>query len=307
MGVGYSNDPVATPGVTYTYDRLGRRKTVLRSGTTTTYEYAGSGQLLSEWHSGGLLSGMQVTNTYNSLSQRRSVTASRWSTGFSYFPQSFVTNLFTYDGASRVASVSDGSFSGDYTYLANSMLIGQVTFKQGATMRMTTSRKYDRLNRLREISSTPTGANQMPFHYAYEYNGANQRVRTTLGDGSFWVYSYDSLGQATSGKKYFEDGTPVPGQQFEYAFDTIGNRTSTKAGGDQNGGNLRPASYGVSALNQYTSRTIPSSFDVVGIADAGSTVSINGSGTGVYRRGQYFQKALTVSNGGGPVWQSVSA
>jgi len=42
---------------------------------------------------------------------------------------------------------------------------------------------------------------------------------------------YDNLGQVTSGKKYFADGTPVPGQQFEYGFDDIGNRSSTKAGG----------------------------------------------------------------------------
>jgi YD repeat-containing protein len=29
----------------------------------------------------------------------------------------------------------------------------------------------------------------------YQYNQANQRVRTTLADGSFWIYEYDSLGQ----------------------------------------------------------------------------------------------------------------
>ena len=37
--------------------------------------------------------------------------------------------------------------------------------------------------------------------------------------------------------------SPVAGQQFEYAFDDIGNRTQTKAGGDENGWNLRPAGY----------------------------------------------------------------
>lgn len=60
-----------------------------------------------------------------------------------------------------------------------------------------------------------------------------------------------------SGKEYWSDGTPVAGQQFEYAFDDIGNRTSTKAGGDETGAGLRSASYSVNNLNQYVSRTVP--------------------------------------------------
>ena len=61
----------------------------------------------------------------------------------------------------------------------------------------------------------------------------------------------------TSGKKYWADGTAVAGQQFEYAFDDIGNRTSTKAGGDAAGANLRTATYNMNSLNQYTNRTVP--------------------------------------------------
>ncbi|MDR3564762.1 MAG: hypothetical protein P4N59_25485, partial [Negativicutes bacterium] len=33
-------------------------------------------------------------------------------------------------------------------------------------------------------------------------------------------YQYDSLGQVTNGVKYFYDNTLVPGQQFNYTFDT---------------------------------------------------------------------------------------
>lgn len=53
------------------------------------------------------------------------------------------------------------------------------------------------------------------------------------------------LGQVKSGKKYWADGTPVAGQQFEYAFDEIGNRTSAKTGGDAAGSSsaLRSSTY----------------------------------------------------------------
>jgi len=79
---------------------------------------------------------------------------------------------------------------------------------------------------------------------------------------------YDSLGQVKSGKKFRPDWTPVAGQQFEYGYDDIGNRTSTKAGGDGNGWNLRSANYNANTLNQYTSRDVPGFIQVSGIAIA---------------------------------------
>ena len=50
----------------------------------------------------------------------------------------------------------------------------------------------------------------------------------------------------TSGKKQLPSGTYAGGQQFEYGFDDIGNRTVAWFGGDQSGAGLRPAYYYVS-------------------------------------------------------------
>jgi len=133
---------------------------------------------------------------------------------------------------------------------------------------MTTSRQYDKLNRLQSVTDIPVCSSGIadPKSYSYTYNDANQRIRTTLADGSYWVYLYDKLGQVVSGKRYWSDSTPVAGQQFEYGFDDIGNRTATKAGGDQNGEDLRPASYSNNLLNELTSRDVPNQFDVIGAA-----------------------------------------
>jgi len=140
--------------------------------------------------------------------------------------------------------------------------------------------------------------------FDYSYNNANQRVRVNLADGSFWLYEYDTLGQVKSGKKYWSDWTPVAGQQFEYGHDDIGNRTGTKAGGDENGWNLRVASYTANALNQYESRTVPGFVDVMGVALATSAVRVNGQSA--YRRGEYFRKESTVNNSSAAVWQLVT-
>ena len=167
---------------------------------------------------------------------------------------------------------------------------------------MTTTKKYDHLNRLLDISSVPSGASAVKF--SYSYNDANQRTRRTDSDDSYWGYEYDSLGQVTSGKHYWPDATPIAGQQFEYAYDDIGNRRRTKEGGDASGSGLRTAHYTVNNLNQYTQRDVPGAADIIGIAYPFAPVTVNEQST--YRRGEYYHKELAIDNSSAPVWQSVT-
>ena len=105
--------------------------------------------------------------------------------------------------------------------LANSPLVSQIVFATNGATRMTTGKTYDDLNRLTPISSAPGGAGLLPLTYTYTYNLANQRTQNAFSDGSHWAYQCDALGQVTSGKRYWADGTAVAGEQFGYAFDTI--------------------------------------------------------------------------------------
>jgi hypothetical protein len=94
------------------------------------------------------------------------------------------------------------------------------------------------------------------------------------------------------------------GMQFEYSFDVIGNRQATAAGGNASGSGLRRASYAANLLNQYTSRTVPGGFDVLGAASATNSVTVSGSPAD-YRRGEFFQELLTANNTNAALWQSV--
>ena len=217
----------------------------------------------------GTLAGLSISNSYDALWRRKGLEF-RTNTGSAVLSYSYA-----YDGASRLTNASDGVYSAGYSYVANSPLVSQVAFRSNSTTRMTTSKSYDYLNRLLSTSSTNSTAGGIAS-FAYDYNEANQRTRMLMADGTYWVYEYDRLGQLTSGKRYWGDGTPVAGQQFEYAFDDIGNRLSTKAGGDETGAALRTASYTANALNQYTARDIPGAVDVLGIAHAGASVTVNG-------------------------------
>jgi len=284
--VAHSNDPASTPGVATTYDRSGRQKTAVRNGMTTTWGRHWSGAVTNESYSSGTLGGLAVTNVYDSYLRRSSTQVAG---------KSATLNSYTYDNANRLATAGDGTYSATYSYLANSALAGTVTFKQSSTTRMTTRREYDLLNRLRRVESLSTATNTLRLVFDYQYNQANQRRRIDNGDGTHWVIEYDDLGQVVGGKKYWPDGSAVPGQQFEYDFDDIGNRTAHRYGGDATGqsSKLREVGYAANSLNQYTSRTNVSVVDLLGLATEGSVVTVGGSTNGVYRRGEYFHRAAT--------------
>ncbi len=96
----------------------------------------------------------------------------------------------------------------------------------------------------------------------------------------------------------------MAGQQFDYNFDTIGNRAQTKTGGDQNGANQRAANYTPNNLNQYNSRDVPGYVDVKGVSYATNTVTVNG--TTAYRKVEYFRDELSVDNSTTPVWEGIT-
>ena len=211
---------------------------------------------------------------------------------------------YGYDYASRLTSVADGNGNlATNIFLANSPLVSQITFKHSGTTRMTTTKQFDYLNRLTQISSAPSGSYIQPLAFNYNYNPANQRTKDTLADGSYWIYAYDSLGQVTNGCKFFADGTPVAGQQFDYLFDTIGNRTQTKAGGDASGANLRTANYTNNSLNQITSRDVPGFVDVKGASILTNAVKVNG--LTAYRKEEYFRQELTNNNLSSALWTNI--
>ena len=290
--VNYSD---STAGVTNSYDRLGRQVAVTNGSTVIVQSYNDAGELLTESYSSGPLNGLSVSNSYDALLRRTSVSLLSGS-------QVLASTKYTYDAVSRLATVSDGTNGAAYSYVANSPLVGQITFRQNNAVRLTTTKQYDFLNELTAISSVPSA--DAPVSFNYGYNLANQRIAVTNADNSYWNYGYDFLGQVTSGKKHWSDGTFVAGQQFTYGFDDIGNRTNTASGGDASGANLRSANYTNNVLNQITSRDVPGYVDILGSANPNATVTVNLQRA--YRYGNYFQDELSEDNASSALYVSLT-
>ena len=285
----------STPGITNSYDRLGRLTNVLNGSIACTLGYNDAGIVTNESYSGGIMDKIAITNGCDQFLRRTNLV-----TLYNGSVLTTITN--NYDAASRLLGIGDGTNSATYSYLTNSPLVSQIVFKQSTNSRMTTAKTYDNLNRLTLISSTTNSV--VLDQHGYVYNSANQRTTVTNTDGSWWSYQYDSLGQVTSGRKYWSDGPPVAGEQFGYGFDDIGNRTSAQAGGNDRGESLRTATYAANNLNQYTSRTVPGAADILGTALSTATVTVNGQPT--YRHSDYFRDQLAIDNSGGAVWQAVT-
>ena len=202
---------------------------------------------------------------------------------------------YAYDSAGRLQTVTDNSataYTVTYAYETNSPLVSSIIAKSNTTVRLTTRKAYDKLNRLQSISSS-NSVLPSPISFA----------KIAHEDGSYWLYQYDALGQVTSGRKYWGDGTPVDGQQFEYGFDEIGNRTVT--GGRASSQSL----YTVNRQNQYSSRTNSPLLDIFGIANPTANVTVGVNGGTAYnanRKGEYFHYPLNVGNNVYPQIDSIS-
>lgn len=279
----------ATPDLEFSYDRAGRRigATQITGGatnSTVSWTRNSFGLVTAETWTAGPLSGHTLAYTYDDRLRRTNLT----------FRVGATTNGvvgYTFDTAGRISWLGDGSSSATYTYAANASLVQQVQLRHGASVALTVSRQYDRWNRIH--TQTAVGSASGVVGQEYTHNATGQRIRTQQLDGSYWLYEYDSLGQVKSAKRYWADGSPVAGQQFEYAHDDIGNRTTGKSGGDVVGGSLRTTTDTTDADSLLTQRSNPRQYEVQGAARIGTEVKVNG--VVATRQGEYFRYEGTAS------------
>lgn len=292
---GLSYDDGLTPGVTLHRDRRGRPDSVTDAAGTHTLGYTADGQLTADTiGGGGLLAGTGVSVGYDGLLRRNALTA----TGGG---GTFLAQGYGYDPASgNLSSVTDATNGSSvaYGYQPGSTRLASTTFSRGGAVRLTTTRVSDGLGRLSAIINMAEGGSTVSAH-AYAYNAQGQRREATLADGSVWTYGYNTRGELTAGHRAWNpSGTAVAGQQFDYNFDAIGNRTNTTVNG-------RGATYTPNALNQYVSRQVPGAVDVLGAADPAATVTVNNLPVDGRGPGGYFSKILAVNNANAPVAQAV--
>ncbi|WP_395746840.1 RHS repeat-associated core domain-containing protein [Prosthecobacter sp.] len=290
-GIDYSD---STPDVSFTYDRAGRRTgTTDAAGTHAfTYDDAASGGRVSGWSVSGTGAWTGLSMGYGNTAGKRSSRAT--SLGAITLP----TVNYTYEaGSGRMAGVSASDFAVTYSYDAATGWNSGVTYSSG----LSSTRTADALGRLDAITWSVGGVTVSGHDYTL--NALNRRTAAQRQDGSSWSYGYNARGEVTNAAKGTE-----PGKQFAFAYDGIGNRTSSSVSSIASTSTLRTTGYSANALNQYDSITHPQPGWLVlrGSANtaAGTTVTIDGNAPTLTTGTLWFYEQ-SVDNTEGPVRREV--
>ena len=278
-----------TPAVSSSFDRAGREINVTDSAGSHTRTFNVAGHLQTEQVTGGILDGVSLSVGYDGFLRRSLLQISHGSA-------TLTSQSYGYDSTSRLQVVTSGSQTATYAYYPTTGLPSTTTFTGGTNI----VRSYDNFGRLQNITTSPSA--DTPQSYVYTYNSLNQRTAVTREDGTYWTYVYNDRGELKSGKKYWSDNSIVWGAQTGYDFDSIGNRTYARNGGNELNA-LRESTYTTNSLNQYSQRTVPGAIDVTGTANNAASVTVNNQSTA--RKGDYFYKEIAIDNTNNPIYANV--
>ncbi|GDY22978.1 hypothetical protein LBMAG56_43250 [Verrucomicrobiota bacterium] len=274
------------------FDRCGRPRQIIASGVTNSFAFDAAGRTIAE--SGG---GWSVSTEFHPDYGKERLT-------LTVAGGTNVQAIYGYDPATgRLLTATQGDVSATYAYATNNDVVASITFRNGSNTVLTTTKVYEFGSRLKTATHSLAGAGTVDGR-DYLFDALQRRTRATEADGAYWAYSYDDRSQLTAAKHYWPDNSPIPGQQFEFAYDPIGNRTVTATGGNQSGQNLRSATWQANELNQLVSRDVPSWLPITGEADSNAFVTVNCETP--FRRGEFFHRELAVNNASSAVWQAIT-
>jgi RHS repeat-associated protein len=260
----YSNTPVATPSVAYTYDADYDRVTSMTDGSgTTLYNYVPVGPTFG---AGGVatidgpLPNDTITYTYDALSRQVGTSIGGDARQLLFDPAGRVTGVtnalgaftFAYDGASaRITSAAlpnSQTMAFGYEGDANDRRLNRITHTRGSTALSEFLETHD-ATRNRVTGWSQQAGTASPVSFALGYNAVNELLSSTGTQNASVV------------------------KTFAYAYDPGQNRTSEQV----DGGALRIASH--NALNELTAVTNGTSAAATYEWDAAQRLAAVNSGT----------------------------
>jgi hypothetical protein len=241
------------------YDRAGRLRSVSDASGSRNLTWTDRDQLENDVYLSGPLAGVTITRGYDTNSRLET-------TGLTLIGAPALRQRTVYDPISWIdyitAESPDGSnvlHTFDYVYKPGTPFIQSVAFFRETNLVMTQTYTRDSLGRLAGAGAQLAGGATLNA-VGYQFDILTRRFQADLAVGSRWNYVYNTRSEVTSGKRRLSSGNLAGGQEFEYDYDDIGNRTLARSGGDGTGARLRESTYApANALNQLTTRTVPGS------------------------------------------------
>jgi RHS repeat-associated protein len=202
--------------------------------------------------------------------------------------------LYSYDPASRVATVALGDIAAKYDYPTASRAANGLAFSAAGIASLRATIDSDRLDRIRSLNYSVPGIAEPQWTFGLTRDRLGRLVAVSREDGSRIEYLQDSAGRVSGESWRSRDGAPIIGRQFAWSFDDVGNLQWSDR-------NAQTSFFTVNALNQYVSRTVPGIVEVSGRADPAATVTVESAPEDALpvpaeRRGEYFFRRLAFDN-----------
>ena len=255
--VTYTGETVPTPDVTFTFDRLGRPKTVVDVVGTRTFAYNSVLQLDEEAidGSGGLYS-KTITRDYEDSGGVPGRYAG-FHVGTEY------TAAYGYDGNGRIGSVDGPGLPAPAAYTRvldesdtyDTRLIDTIRIAPAIHLVETAYAYEANRDLVTEVVNSVDSVDESKYEYAYDPGRRRASVvnwGSAFGhSGEFSLYDYNGYGELVDAARYAgtdtgDTSSPVTGEHFTYDYDTIGNRETYAVDGGT------PIEYTPNTLNQYT-------------------------------------------------------
>jgi RHS repeat-associated protein len=244
-GINYSD---ATQDIAFIYKRTGQKYQVSDAVGTRTFAYNSALQESTETIAAGLY-GKVLTRNYSSSGYLGRYTGVNISAEY--------VKTLGYDAYGRQNTVSDGTDTFTYAYLASSDLVSGVTRPNN----LTTDYSYEANRNLMTVVENKYNATTISA-YTYRYDNVGKRndvvnTGTAFAASNLINWTYNDRSELLTAKKYNSTNPDSPtnavtAYDYALAFDNIGNRSSynTSTGGTA-------TTYTLNNLNQYTAAANP--------------------------------------------------
>ncbi|MBC7367997.1 MAG: RHS repeat protein [Undibacterium sp.] len=240
--------PTLPAATSYAYNSDGRLREVDNGNAKLTYTYDELGRLASETSDlSALVPGLDphtVGYRYDVLGRRSDlVYPDKTKVSYDYDARSRLTTIDTKGSSPQSSRLSPLA---SYAYDAQGR-IAQLTRDNGVASTYT----YDMAGQLTDI--THASGSSVLARSAYTFDVLGRRTSQTREDGITETYGYDTTSQLTSADYGVNSPlakAPDPVTRETFAYDALGNRTSTSAVGGVP--SPRVSTYTANALNQYT-------------------------------------------------------
>lgn len=246
IGIDYSD---STPDITYTYNRLGKISTVTDATGVRNFTYNNTFDLINE----------TINGIYNKAITRTHTTTGAKGKVLGMAVDGVNNYSYGYDQYGRLNQITTLAGNFNYTRLANSELLGQLTRPNG--INITWSYEPNR-NLVTQVQNGTIST------YGYTNDALGRRTAMSRSDSGFaspdtLSYSYDTRSQVVGALSSVDTA-----YDYNFTYDPIGNRLTSDG-----------KTYTTNALNQYTAvntETPTYDFDGNMLTNNGWTYTWNG-------------------------------